>query len=147
MTFLNGSGPEPAAEVTYVSGDGFTIQATITVAGGGKRGNASVGCSRHEPGCFNRHAPRRIHGDPMTVRAHTRHNRRHTMKKTADAELTQSRITQSDPTASWRLARRNRNRKETLVSKLNSCGNDVGPRARAGRAGTADRRLDRGLGE
>ncbi|KKK98325.1 hypothetical protein LCGC14_2643890, partial [marine sediment metagenome] len=35
VTFLNGSGPAPAAEVTNVSPDGLTIGATITAPGGG----------------------------------------------------------------------------------------------------------------
>jgi hypothetical protein len=38
VIFENGSGPEPIADVTYVSPDGLTIDATITVAGGGRRG-------------------------------------------------------------------------------------------------------------
>ena len=38
VTFENGSGPAPAADVTYVSLDGFTIEATITAPGGGPHG-------------------------------------------------------------------------------------------------------------
>ncbi len=38
MTFLNGSGPAPTADVTNVPDDS-TIQATITAPGGGPRGN------------------------------------------------------------------------------------------------------------
>jgi hypothetical protein len=38
VTFENGSGPAPVAEVTYVSPDGFTIEATITAPGGGPPG-------------------------------------------------------------------------------------------------------------
>ncbi len=38
VTFENGKGPAPTADVTYVSVDGFTIEATITAPGGGPRG-------------------------------------------------------------------------------------------------------------
>jgi hypothetical protein len=38
VTFDNGSGPQPIADVTDVSLDGFTIYADVTVAGGGRRG-------------------------------------------------------------------------------------------------------------
>ncbi len=39
VTLENGKGRAPAAEVTDVSVDGFTIEATITAPGGGPKGN------------------------------------------------------------------------------------------------------------
>ena len=39
VTFENGSGPTPTASIDVVSSDGKTITATVTVKGGGRRGN------------------------------------------------------------------------------------------------------------
>jgi hypothetical protein len=38
VTFENGQGPAPTADVTYVSADGLTIEATVTAPGGGPHG-------------------------------------------------------------------------------------------------------------